>query len=63
MVTDPLNSTNVADGQTDVVERLGRELDRWHRIAEQARLPDDAEATAGLSQEQLERLRSLGYIR
>ena len=63
MTTDPLNSTNVADGQTDVVERLGRELDRWHRIAEQARLPDDAEATAGLSQEQLERLRSLGYIR
>ena len=60
---DPLNLTNVADGQTEVVERLAREIDRWHRIAEQARLPDDAEATAGLSQEQLERLRSLGYIR
>ena len=60
---DPLNLTNVADRQTEVVERLAREIDRWHRIAEQARLPDDAEATAGLSQEQLKRLRSLGYIR
>ena len=43
--------------QTEVVERLAREVDRWHRIAEQARLPDDAAATAGLSQEQLERLK------
>ena len=61
--TDPLNLTNVAEGQTEVVERLAREIDRWHRIAEQARLPDDAESAAGLSQEELERLRSLGYIR
>ena len=60
---DPLNLTNLADAQTEVVERLAREIDRWHRIAEQALLPDDAEAAAGLSQEQLERLRSLGYIR
>ncbi|MDP7478402.1 MAG: sulfatase-like hydrolase/transferase, partial [Vicinamibacterales bacterium] len=63
VATDPLNLDNVADGQTEVVERLARELDRWQRIAEQARLPDDATATEGLSQEQLERLRSLGYIR
>ena len=63
MVADPLNLTNVADPQTEVVERLAREIDRWHRIAEQARLPDDAEAAAGLSQEELERLRRLGYIR
>ena len=63
VATDPLNLTNVAEGQTEVVERLAREIDRWHRIAEQARLPDDAEAAAGLSQEELERLRSLGYIR
>ena len=63
VATDPLNLTNVASGQTEVVERLARDLDRWHRIAEQARLPDDTEAAAGLSQEDLERLRSLGYIR
>ena len=47
----------------DSVIVVARELDRWQRIAEQARLPDDATATEGLSQEQLERLRSLGYIR
>ena len=63
VVTDPLNLTSVADAQTEVVERLARELDRWQRVAEQARLPEDAEAAAGLSQEELERLRSLGYIR
>ncbi len=63
VVADPLNLTNVAGAQTEVVERLAREIDRWHRIAEQARLPDDAEAAAGLSQAELERLRSLGYIR
>ncbi|MDP6579610.1 MAG: sulfatase [Vicinamibacterales bacterium] len=63
VATDPLNLDNVADGQTEVVEQLARELDRWQRIAEQARLPDDATAAAGLSPEQLERLRSLGYIR
>ena len=63
VVADPLNLTNVADGQTEVVERLAREIDRWHRLAEQARLPDDAEAAEGLNQQELERLRSLGYIR
>ena len=60
---DPLNLTNVADAQPDVVQRLAREIERWQRIAETERLPDDAESTEGLTQEQLERLRSLGYIR
>jgi hypothetical protein len=32
-------------------------------MARSARLKPDAEATQGLSQQQLERLRSLGYIR
>ena len=63
VANDPLNLTNLADTQPEIVERLAREIDRWHRIAEQARLPDDAEAAAGLSQAELERLRSLGYIR
>ena len=60
---DPLDLTNVADAQPDVVQRLAREIERWQRIAETERLPDDAESTEGLTQEQLERLRSLGYIR
>ena len=53
--------TLVVDG--DVVERLAREIDRWRRVAETARLPEDSDSTEGLSQEELERLRSLGYIR
>ena len=63
VAADPLNQNDVADAQSDIVERLARELERWQRISEQARLPDDATATEGLSQQQLERLRSLGYIR
>jgi hypothetical protein len=46
-----------------VVERLARTIDRWHRVAEAARLPADADSTEGMSPEQLERLRGLGYIR
>lgn len=62
VVSDPLNAVNVSDQHGDVVERLGREIERWRRVAESARLPEDSEAS-GLSQEELERLRSLGYIR
>ena len=60
---DPLNATNVADQHNDVVVRLGREIERWRRVAEVARLPEDSDAAAGLSPRELERLRSLGYIR
>ena len=60
---DPLDMNDVAADNPDVVERLAREIERWHRVAETARLPDDAESTAGLTQDQLERLRRLGYIR
>ena len=60
---DPLNSVNVADQQSEVVDRLGRVIERWRRVAESARLREDSEAAEGLSQEELERLRSLGYVR
>ena len=60
---DPLNLANVVDQHPDVVERLGREIERWRRIVEAARLPEDSDSTDGLSQVELERLRSLGYIR
>ena len=63
MATDPLNLANVAGEHPEVVERLSHEIDRWYRTAEQARLPDDAQTTEGLSQAELERLRSLGYVR
>ena len=62
VVNDPLSAVNVAEQHGDVVERLGREIERWRRVAEAARLPEDSEAS-GLSRQELERLRSLGYVR
>jgi hypothetical protein len=38
-------------------------LEGWQRMAQQARLKSDAETTQGMTAEQLERLRSLGYVR
>ena len=61
--SDPLDHLDVSSEHQDVVEDLAREIDRWHRISEAARLPDDSESSEGLTQDQLERLRSLGYIR
>ena len=62
-VSDPLNLVDVASQRPDVVERLTAELDRWRRRSEVARLPADAEVADALSSDELERLRSLGYIR
>jgi arylsulfatase A-like enzyme len=59
---DPLDQENVADENPDVVLRLAEALDGWYDMANAAKLAPDAENTAGMSQEQLERLRSLGYI-
>ena len=59
--TDPFDATDVAAGHPDVVERLAKLLDAWHQSAQDARL-SDAEAMEGMSAEELERLRSLGYI-
>jgi arylsulfatase A-like enzyme len=59
---DPLDQTDVAAGHPDVVAGLSRLLADWRRKAESQRLPSDAEAARGLSNEELERLRSLGYI-
>jgi arylsulfatase A-like enzyme len=61
--SDPLDLLDVSSEHQDVVEDLAREIDRWYRISEAARLPDDSESSEGLTQDQLERLRSLGYIR
>ena len=60
---DPLDQNNVASEHPDVVERLARQLEGWHRMASQARLKADREETKGMSAEQLERLRSLGYVK
>jgi arylsulfatase A-like enzyme len=60
---DPLDQTNVAAEHPDVVDRLGKALDAWHRMALEAKLKPDSEETKGMTAEQLERLRSLGYVR
>lgn len=62
-VKDPLDTTDVAAQHPDVVARLAKALDGWKQMAESARLKPDAETTKNLSPEQLQRLRSLGYVR
>ncbi|MGH9462635.1 MAG: hypothetical protein ACRD1X_15575, partial [Vicinamibacteria bacterium] len=62
-IKDPLDQKNVAAEHPDVVERLAKQLEAWKRMATQARLKPDSEATEGMSAEQLEQLRSLGYVR
>jgi arylsulfatase A-like enzyme len=62
-VKDPLNKADVAPQHPEVVARLAKALEGWRQMATAARLKPDAEGTKNLSPEQLQRLRSLGYIR
>lgn len=59
---DPLDRQDVARDHPEVVERLARALEAWKKKARAARLKAEADG-AGLGAAQLERLRSLGYIR
>jgi arylsulfatase A-like enzyme len=61
--TDPREQSNVAPANPEVVGRLAKALDGWHKMALAARLEPDGEAAQGMTAEQLERLRSLGYVR
>jgi len=58
---DPLDRRDVAREHPEVVERLAKALESWKEKARAARLKAEAEG-ADLGAEQLERLRSLGYI-
>ncbi|HVR72247.1 MAG TPA: sulfatase [Vicinamibacteria bacterium] len=60
---DPHDQRDLAAANPEVVARLGKMLDGWRRLAKQAQLKPDTEAVKGMSAEQLERLRSLGYVR
>ena len=62
-VKDPLDRHDVASEHPDVVARLGKALDGWHQMAVAARLKPDSETTKTLSPAQLQRLKSLGYVR
>ena len=60
---DPLDQKNVALDHPDVVERLAKSLDAWHQMAKSAKLKPDSELTKGMTKEQLDQLRSLGYVK
>jgi arylsulfatase A-like enzyme len=60
---DPLDQKNVAAEHPDVVARLAKMLDGWHQMAAAAKLKPDSELTKGMTREQLEQLRSLGYVK
>ncbi len=60
--SDPLDQKNVASENPEVVERLARQLEAWHKWALERKLPEGGEAVEGMSSEELERLRSLGYV-
>ncbi len=59
---DPFDRHDVAARYPAVVRSLLSILQTWRHHAEAARLPQGEQATEGLSQQELDRLRSLGYI-
>ena len=59
---DPLNLKNLAGDHPEIVTRLSETLNTWKEMATAAKLEGEMD-TEGLSPQELERLRSLGYIR
>lgn len=60
---DPLDQRDVAGANPDVVARLAKALDGWHQMALAARLKADTETTKAMTPEQIQKLRSLGYVK
>ena len=60
---DLLDQHDVSAEHPDVVQRLGKALDGWHQMALAAKLKPDTEATKTMTPEQLQKLRSLGYVK
>ena len=60
--SDPLDQRDLAPAHPEIVRHLGRDLEAWHRWAQSVSLKPDQAPAKALSQEELERLRSLGYI-
>jgi len=57
---DPLDQNDVAGEHPEIVESLRSELEAWHEMALAARVEEVSEAE--MSPEEIQRLRSLGYI-
>jgi arylsulfatase A-like enzyme len=60
---DLLDQKNVAAEHPEVVARLAKLVNGWHTMATAARLKPDSESTKTMSAEELQRLRSLGYVK
>ncbi len=60
--TDPLDQSDVSTDNPEITTNLVAQLDRWVAWAGENRLASDEEAMEGMSAEELERLRSLGYV-
>jgi arylsulfatase A-like enzyme len=58
---DPLNLENMAGEKPDVVERMKKELNGWRESAVAARLSAE-DSTADMTPQEIERLKSLGYL-
>ena len=59
--SDPLDKTNVADQHPGLVEALTAQLTAWRKMVAAAKLPEEV-PTEGMTSEEINRLRSLGYI-
>ena len=59
-IDDPRDSRNLADQHPEIVERLSNKIAEWERWARGRRVA--ATSTEGMNAEDLEKLRSLGYI-
>lgn len=61
-LADPRDQKDLAARHPEVVARLARALESWKAAASAARLAPDSATGAGMTTEQLEKLRSLGYL-
>lgn len=59
---DPLHQHDVAGDHPDVVARMSAELAAWRTRVESQKLPADSAVEGAMSAEELQQLRSLGYI-
>jgi hypothetical protein len=59
---DPLNLTDLSNANPEKVRTLARALEAWRVEALAARGKSAEEETRALAPEELERLRSLGYV-
>jgi arylsulfatase A-like enzyme len=59
---DPLDQTDLAAANPDVVERLDALLDDWVSYAQAARIVDDDTALENMSEAERKQLESLGYL-